>query len=219
MKMVLWFALFTCANVSAQNEFLNKSNSIKPLNSGMNTGMSSGMNQSSSLYAPNVFNPGKAANPKSTIPEKKVDLTANEFANHGDIYKDQLNKKMKQDEVGLSMDRAAFRKDSNLGTFMTLSKTITISYRDYGEIDGDFIRIWLNDEVVKELINLDYEYKTITVTLKKGNNTIAFEALNTGMEFPNTAEFLIKDEAGNTITSNGWALDTTFKALITINRN
>lgn len=221
MKKVLLLLLFAfCANVSAQNEFLNKSNSITPLDK-PNTGMmSSGTTNTNSVYTPNVFNVNKkTSSGTSTIPEKPVDMTTEKFANSGDVYKKQLNEKLQRDEIGMTRDRQAFKRDSNLGKFKTFSKFVTISYRDYGEIDQDFIKVLLNGETVKEMIYLEADYKTVQIDLRKGSNTIEFLALNTGLSFPNTAEFMVKDEQGSIITSNLWALDTGFKAIITVERN
>lgn len=220
-KQFLWLGLFlVSANLSAQNEFLNKSNSIKPLNSGVN--MSGGTNSSggNSIYTPNVFKTDKSqSSSNSTIAEKPIDMTTKEFINSNESYASKLNEKMQVDEIGISRDRQAFRRDSNLGTFRTMSQTVTVSYRDYGDVDQDFIKIAVNGVAVRELVFLESSYKTVKVGLEKGSNTLSFEALNTGTQFPNTAEFMITDEQGNVITSNMWALDTGFKAMITILRN
>lgn len=215
--LLVFFAL--TADVAAQNEFLNKNNSIAPLGK-PSTGMMSGSSSTNSVYTPNVFKTEKkSSSSSSTIPEKKVDMTLPEFANTGSNYEKHLNDKLKKEEVGISRDRQFYRNDANLGKFMTLSKTVTISYRDYGEVDQDFIKILHNGEVVREMVFLQYNYNSVTINLKKGSNTIEFLALNTGISFPNTAEFMVKDELGNIITSNMWALDEGFKAIITIEKN
>lgn len=212
----LLLLLFVSAHLSAQNEFLNKNNSLAPVG-GIKMGTPS---TSPSVYTPNVFNKDKAtSSSKTTIPDKPVDMKTEQFLNSGDQYKKDLNKKLAREEIGLSADRLAFRKDSDLGHFKTMSKSVTISYRDYGEVDGDIVRIFLNGEVVKELVGLEYDYKSVKVTLRKGSNQIAFEALNTGMDFPNTAQFRVTDEQGNIITSNMWGLDAGFKAFINVESN
>lgn len=218
--LLLLVLVFWMANLSAQNEFLNKSNSIKPLNSGVNMSGGTSSTGGNSIYTPNVFKTDKSSSaPKSTIPEKKIDMTTQEFINSNESYANKLNEKIQVDEIGISRDRQAFRRDSNLGTFKTMSQTVTVSYRDYGDVDQDFIKISVNDVAVRGLIFLESTYKTVKVGLVKGNNTLSFEALNTGTQFPNTAEFMVTDEDGNVITSNMWALDTGFKAMITIQRN
>lgn len=222
MKKVILLLLFVfCTKVSAQNEFLNKTNSIKPLDKPSTGMMSSGSTATNSVYTPNVFNTDKKkpANSSSTIPDKPIDMATEKFANSNEIYAKKLNDKLQRDEIGMTRDRQAFKRDSNLGKFKTFSKFVTISYRDYGEIDQDFIKVLLNGETVKELIFLESDYKTVQIDLKQGNNTIEFLALNTGLSFPNTAEFMVKDEQGAIITSNMWALDAGFKAIITVERH
>src|SRR6187402_507675 len=94
-KVLLLLLLAFCVTVSAQNEFLNKSNSITPLNK-PNTGMTSGSTTTNSVYTPNVFNTNKKSTTSSIIPDKPVDMKQPEFANSGTNYEKHLNDKLKK---------------------------------------------------------------------------------------------------------------------------
>jgi hypothetical protein len=201
----LLLLLLFCADVSAQNEYLNKNNSLAPVG-GINMGVPS---SSPSVYTPNVFNTNKTTSaPKSTIPEKEVDMMNKEFANPGERYVDKLNAR---EDRG---DFKEFRKNQYFGDFKTKASVAKISCRDFGEVDGDQIKVLVNGKVMVPKIYLGGQYSTIELGLEKGFNKIEFEALNQGLLGPNTAQFLITDENGVAISSNQWNLATGFKATI-----
>lgn len=208
MKMILLFvAVFGFSFIgSAQSEFLNKSNAIAPLSSGMGSPATS-----SSIYTPNVFKPKTTTTTSdNTIPEKQMEFKNNEFANPGDRYVDKLNHR---EDNG---DYKQFRKNQYLGDFKSNAESVKISYRDFGEVDGDEIKILVNDKVVVSSVYLDGDYKGLELGLVKGFNRIDFEALNQGLLGPNTAQFRIYDDKGMLISSNQWNLATGFKATIII---
>ncbi len=133
-----------------------------------------------------------------------------DFQNPGDIYLEKLNKKEER-EVG-----QVFRKNQYLGDFRTKSTSAHIIYRDHEYVDGDRIRIYINDVLVQSDIVLDEYFQNLKVTLKSGFNKIDFEAINQGTSGPNTAEFLVYDEKEVLISANRWNLATGFKATIII---
>ena len=185
----------------AQNEFLNKSNSIAPAGSGM---------MNSNPTAPSVFTPAsKTTSSQSIIEKKNIEFAQNnDFANPGDFYKDKLNKS----ETG--EDYKVFRKNQYLGDYKSNAEFVKISYRDFGEVDGDLIKILVNDKVVAQQVFLDNEFKGIQLGLEKGFNKIDFFALNQGSVGPNTAEFRVYDDKGALVSTNQWNLATGFKATI-----
>lgn len=188
---------------SAQNEFLNKANSMAPAGSGMiNTNPT----------APSVFTPSsKTTASQSVIEKKNIEFAQNnDFANPGDLYKDKLNKS----ETG--EDYKVFRKNQYLGDFKSNAQFVNISYRDFGEVDGDLIKILVNDKVVTQQVFLDSDFKGIQLGLEKGFNKIDFYALNQGSLGPNTAEFRVYDDKGALVSANQWNLATGFKATIII---
>jgi len=201
-RMFLLFVLLSFAGAFAQGEFLNNSNTI--------SGSSISLPKAK---APSVFNPLSTPSSTSTKPieEKKIQFTQNnQFANPGEVYKDKLN----TSETGENYK--IFRKNQYLGDVKTASEYARISYRDFGEVDGDEIRIWVNDKIVVEHIFLDGDFKGIQLGLTKGFNKVDFEALNQGTSGPNTAEFKIYDDKGGLISANQWNLATGFKATIII---
>lgn len=203
------FLLFISVAAEAQNEFLNSTNFIAP-------SIRSPAILKPNFTAPSRFNPN---NPSTNSPSKSILETnpmqfsnSNNFKNPGDVFKEKLNKFEGEDESKV------FRKNQYLGDFKTKSATITLSYRDFGEIDGDEIRILVNDKVIKALIFLDGSFHGFELGLEKGFNKIEFEALNQGTSGPNTAEFAIYDEKGVQISANRWSLATGFKASIIVVR-
>lgn len=107
-----------------------------------------------------------------------------------------------------------YRRNQNLGEFKTGSRSVNVKYRDAAFVDGDKIRVYLNDKVVTYQVNLDGNFQGFQINLVKGINKIAFEALNEGIASPNTAEFKVFDEKGAIISSNQWNLGTGYKATI-----
>ncbi len=206
----LLLLLFGSVVLQAQNEFLNKNNSLAPVG-GINMGAPS--TPSPSVYTPNVFNKEKpSAAPKSTIPEKEIDLTTKQFANPGDVYKDKLNKKLSA-EGGANIDMSQFRRNIDLGQIKTQSEYLIVLYRDGGaSVDGDQVKLLVNGSVEMAQMYLGYDYKQLRINLSKGFNKIDFEALNEGLYAPNTATFRIVDDKGAVLASNHWDLATGFKA-------
>ena len=140
----------------------------------------------------------------------------NDFANPYEGLVDKLNHK-NTDEV--SKDFKLIRGNQDLGTFNTTAKSLTIKYRDFGEIDGDQIRVYVNGKVVQSLVTLAAEYQGVKVDLEIGFNKIEFEALNQGTVGPNTAEFRVSDDTGKLISANQWNLATGFKASVMVIKN
>lgn len=134
------------------------------------------------------------------------------FVNAGDFVKDRLNKKADNE------DQIVYRRNQNLGEFRTKSLTAKVTYRDYGEVDGDQIRVLLNDKAIATGIYLDSNFKGFEITLVDGFNKIDFEALNQGHLGPNTAEFQVYDDKGALISASQWNLATGFKATIIITK-
>lgn len=215
MKNVFYLLLLFLVSVkiSAQNEFLNKNNSIAPLNGGINMNTNANLGNTPSVYTPNVFNTPKANNaPKATIPEKEIDMKTKQFANPGDVYKERLNQKLTA-EGGPNIDMSQFRRNVNLGEIKTKSEYIRVMYRDGGaSVDGDEVKLLVNEKIQYAELFLGYDYKELRINLTAGFNKIDFEALNEGLYAPNTATFRILDDQGNVLGANHWDLATGFKA-------
>lgn len=113
-------------------------------------------------------------------------------------------------------DLSEFEKDYYLGDLRTTSKTIIIKCRDHEYVDGDRIKLTVNDVVIHPNIRLYGDFYTIDVDLKEGYNTINFIALNEGESSPNTAQLMVLDPDGNTLASNRWLIRTGYKATLVI---
>ncbi len=173
------------------------------------------------IVTPNVFNNTNILNTKPKVdnsfqmgaPENHFSMTpTNKFVNPGDKIVDRLNKKPDNE------DQIVYRRNQNLGDFKTKSLKARVSYRDYGEVDGDEIRVWLNDKTIATGIMLDSDFQGFEITLEDGINKIDFEALNQGRLGPNTAEFQVYDDKGTLISASRWNLGTGFKATIIITK-
>jgi len=116
-------------------------------------------------------------------------------------------------------DLAQFSKDYNLGSLSTTSKIIVIKCRDHEYVDGDRIKLMMNNAVIHPNIVLKGEFFVIDVDLVEGYNTINFVALNEGASSPNTAQLKVYDEEGNLLASNKWLIRTGYKASLTIYKN
>ncbi|WP_228479086.1 hypothetical protein [Flavobacterium soyangense] len=153
----------------------------------------------------NSFEIGTAENHFSMTP-------TNKFVNPGDLVANRLNKKADNE------DQIVYRRNQDLGSFKTKSLTARVTYRDYGEVDGDEIRVLLNDKAIVTGIILDSKFQGFEITLLDGFNKIDFEALNQGRLGPNTAEFQVYDDKGTLISASQWNLGTGFKATIIITK-
>ena len=101
-----------------------------------------------------------------------------------------------------------------MGGFVTNTSTSTIRYRDAAFVDGDKIRVYLNDKVIETEVSLNGDFQGFKINLVKGINKIDFEALNEGSASPNTAEFQVYDDKGAVIQASQWNVGTGYKATI-----
>ena len=169
-----------------------------------------------SIKAPNVFNSPDAMVNKPS-PAKTYQLgqsntfsmvPKNEFIRPGAEVEARLNKK--EDEPGAML----YRRNQNLGDFKVKAEKARVMYRDAAAVDGDEIRVYLNDKVIQSFVALEGVFKGFEIVLEKGFNKIDFEALNQGTSGPNTAEFRVYDDRGGLISASQWNLGTGFKATI-----
>jgi hypothetical protein len=215
MKQVLLFVMICITlNGYAQSEFSsNKFKAIAPINRTPKIKkVIPPESASPPITTPNVFKSPDLIKPKPnsllTPPSNFSMVVKNEFINPGDVYRDKLNKKVDNEEG------TVYRRNQNLGDFKTASVTAKVLYRDAAYVDGDQIRVYLNDKVIQYQVNLESDYKGFDIVLEKGFNKIDFEALNQGSSGPNTAQFQVFDDKGALISSSQWNLGTGFKATI-----
>lgn len=129
--------------------------------------------------------------------------------NPDELYKNNILYKPEANVEGIF-----YRRNEYLGSYVTNTATSTVRYRDAAFVDGDKIRVYLNDKVIETEVSLDSEFKGFKIDLVKGINKIDFEALNEGSASPNTAEFQVFDDKGAVIKSSQWNVGTGYKATI-----
>ena len=109
-----------------------------------------------------------------------------------------------------------FDRDQALGQLSTKGSYVNVIYRDHQSVDGDRIRVYVNDDIVQSDISLDSSFKGFNLNLVPGRNAIDFQALNQGDSGPNTAELHVYDDKGILISKNEWNLLTGRKATILV---
>jgi len=197
MKTVLFLIMMICISIKgfAQEEF-NKNKGTSVPNKNMNI----------KPIAPPIDSKPKVDPP--VVVEKKPDpfeINPVELFSNRQLYKEP------KDSVGIY-----YRRNQYLGSFKTKEFISTIRFRDAAFVDGDKVKIYLNDKVIEPEVTLDGGFKEYKITLKPGINKIDFEALNEGFASPNTAEFQIFDAKGAVITSQQWNVGTGYKAAVII---
>lgn len=164
--------------------------------------------------------PAKKSKIKAVIPPKVVSLKITppdsikkpdpvpKF-NPEELFKDSSLYKKENNSNGIF-----YRRNQYLGSFKTKSFTSTIRYRDAAFVDGDKIKVLLNDKIIETEVVLDGEFKEFKMQLDNGINKIDFEALNEGFASPNTAEFQVFDDKGVVVYDSQWNVGTGYKATL-----
>ena len=159
------------------------------------------------LLNPNAFTIKKEE--KKDLPKGMMNQNNEYFLNPGDAYVKKLNKEKEKNPNN-------YLGDAYLGDVATVSDAANIVCRDFEYVDGDRVRIMVNDEIVVQNLTLDSSFRGINLKLGEGFNKIDFIALNQGDSGPNTAELRIYDDNKKLISSNQWNLATGAKATLII---
>jgi hypothetical protein len=167
---------------------------------------------------PNPFSNPKPMMPSRTVGVAPMTMEKPKYINPGNNIVEKLNKKVQVQEGDTNIDYSVFRKNESFGEFKTKGDFVTLDCRDYGEVDGDKIALFVNDRLVESEIFLEYEYKKFNINLIKGINKIEFLSLNEGYSSPNTTQFVIFDYLEKIMTGLVSAKATGFKASIIIVR-
>ncbi|PKG50815.1 hypothetical protein CXF54_10615 [Olleya sp. 1-3] len=138
----------------------------------------------------------------------------NNFRNPAELYTKQLDRQIES----VREREQLLPEDTNqiLGEFKTTAKKLNIQYRDFGQVDGDLVRVIINDDIVVLQEMLTNGFKGFNIDFNEGVFKIEFQALNQGLYGPNTAELRIFDENNNIIMSNQWNLRTGRKAILVL---
>jgi hypothetical protein len=108
--------------------------------------------------------------------------------------------------------------DQNLGEIKSNGKFVGVVARDHEFVDGDRVKIYLNETVMEHNMLLTGAFKGVNIDLKKGFNRISFEALNEGSSSPNTAQINVYNDLGELIYSNKWLLSSGSRASLIITK-
>ena len=108
--------------------------------------------------------------------------------------------------------------DMYLGDVKSNAKFVGIVCRDHEFVDGDRVKIYVNEKIADPNILLTGSFKGVNVDLEKGFNRIDFEALNVGSSPPNTAQINVYDDKGELIYANKWLLSAGSKATLIITK-
>ncbi|MBA4276422.1 hypothetical protein, partial [Flavobacterium sp.] len=125
----------------------------------------------------------------------------------GDVYQAKMSKDLDKTLVReeLKEDKSVLdRVDRYLGEYRTKSEFFTVKYRDYIQIDGDLINVYLNGKVLRSGLYLNYEFGEFRIPLALGLNQIELVVASTGTSGGNTAELHVLDDVNRDITTEYW---------------
>ena len=210
----LFLILFSFKGFS-QFELPNKTITIAPVS---NPKGAISPTSSKSISYPSIFDKkdklGESVSLLKKKPEEEKSIFEKEqFASPAKEYTDKMNKQVTDGKI-----YDYYKKDYLLATYKCSTTIAKFALKDFGEPDGDVVRIWLNDEIVINAITLENGYREIQLNLRNGQNLLVIEALNEGMVSPNTAQFSIFNDKGEIIGNNLSGLLTNVKATIIINK-
>ncbi len=201
MKRIIIFTFFLLSTVSySQIENQNRKIDIAPPKTKT-------VLPNVTLLNPNAFTIKKEE--RKDLPKGMMNNNKEYFLNPGDAYVKKLNKEKEKNPNN-------YLGDAYLGDVATVSDAANIVCRDFEYVDGDRVRIMVNDEIVVQNLTLDSSFRGINLKLGEGFNKIDFIALNQGDSGPNTAELRIYDDNKKLISSNQWNLATGAKATLII---
>jgi len=205
---------FKTDTTKISNLFFDGQKVIKPLNltlidpSQSNSIFNFKPNQFLIGFKPNVQNYFDPFNTR----KKSVNFMSNPKKDDSDIL-------VKKHFNGKDMSNVKLTSDYSLGTLQSTSKSIRIEVRDHSLVDGDRIKIYVNEHLINSNIMLSGLSRIINVNLVKGYNRIDIEAINEGYSGPNTAELRVFDENGALISSQEWNILTGQRATLGVIRN
>ena len=211
MRSLLWLFLFAVPGMLSAQDVGGKSLSL-PKGTGFNITPSTPPSTSSGVKAPSIFD--KVPKPSGTIetPSKINFGKTNDFINPSTGVTEKLNRdNYKVYERGPT-------KIHHLGDLRTKSAILRITYRDYSALDGDIVRVYVDGVVMIRAVVLDGASSGFDIPIEKGLHRIDIEALSQGDSGPNTAEFEIFDDQGESIMNNQWSLLLNEKATIGVYR-
>jgi hypothetical protein len=225
MNRILFFIFILCisSKVFGQAEFNIKFRPIKPQTTTVkpkkNIPPPSNLPKLDlpKIVAPNVFKETNIFGTKPEVnnsfeigtPENHFSMTPKNRFEHklGDVYQDKMTKDLDKTMVneGLKEDRSKLdRVDRYLGEYRTKSEYFALKYRDYIQIDGDLINVYLNGKLLRSGLYLNYEFEEFRIPLVVGFNDIELVVASQGTNGGNTAEIHFLDDVNRNITTEYW---------------
>jgi len=202
---------FTCAAIAQVND-IQKGFKINPVDSTMQVELKVGFKISPVKGLTNK-NINYTLNFKSLTEFNKKKYSVDMTKKSSLVDKEWVIKqRFSEDKSNLGQ----FAKDYYLGDLKTRFNTVIIRCRDHEYVDGDKIKIMVNDAIIHPNLTLYGDFYSIDIDLKEGFNTINFIALNEGESSPNTAQVEVLGPDGNILTSNRWLIRTGYKASLVI---
>jgi hypothetical protein len=152
-----------------------------------------------------------------SVPKKQISMfPEEEFGNPGELFTKNFDRQKEAVLPEYYGENAGLKEDAFWGEYHTKSLSVQIKYRDYSAVDGDLLRVYVNDDVIQSNVYLGRLYKGFSFKLQQGANKIEFFAINTGSSGPNTAEYRILDEDGTVISSKVWALEKGVRVTVVV---
>ena len=193
-KIVSFLFIFIYFNSFSQVENSNRKVELLPP-------MSSALkNLNTTPNNPNYFSILKKS---ETQKEKGKSVFESEtFLDPADIYMKNIKKEKQKQNSG------NYSKGDYLGDVITGAEYVNVICRDFEYVDGDRVRILVNDSIIINNLMLESAFSGFKLPLSTGFNKIDFTALNQGSSGPNTAELRVYDDNNTMISSNQWNLST-----------
>lgn len=166
------------------------------------------------LKKPSLSDFDRPLNP-NTLPDPN-DETQNVDFTKGDGLMDYTSNKVPKAFTKDKEAKDEYGQDQHLGDVKTSGGFVQVKYRDHEYVDGDRIRVYVNDDIVQSDISLTGSFGGFTLTLEEGFNRIEFQALNQGSSGPNTAELHVYNDKGQLISAAEWNLLVGNKATIIV---
>lgn len=193
-KIVSFLFIFIYFNSFSQIENSNRKVELLPP-------MSSALkNLNTTPNNPNYFSILKKS---ETQKEKGKSVFESEtFLDPADIYMKNIKREKQKQNSG------NYSKGDYLGDVITGAEYVNVICRDFEYVDGDRVRILVNDSIIINNLMLESAFSGFKLPLATGFNKIDFTALNQGSSGPNTAELRVYDDNNTMISSNQWNLST-----------
>lgn len=173
-------------------------------------------NQGTALRMPSVIDNNSGMNIRDSLVARNVKMLPDRNLKQAG-FDLKIDPKVNEREQGSGDEHFG---DMYLGDVKTSGNFIGVVCRDHEYVDGDRVKVYVNDVVVEHNILLTGAFKGININLETGFNRLDFEALNQGTSGPNTAQVDVYDDKGVKIHSKKWLLSTGSKAsLIVVKEN